>query len=681
MVLQFLRQKSYDVANQSRAREQYRKAYNSMFQREFEANVIRPLALELASREFPVDDSADSRYTALFAAHGFEEFDTRRCSFLVYGGNHSKRRLTQSLSRIAQSLDPSSVAFGLFHDWVAAYKHVSESRHSAPEGFADAAWQTYRHTVCSPHYYLSVSEMLLFARLLELPLVVTTHNGDGFQIVGHTISGAFHQEVVYITLGDNDKGAVRGHFERIWPAFELQQCSEAYEVERRCRVEQQRREESERQRMATEDQNILGLRPDALCADDSELEEMERSLQEQIDLERMQHAADSYAATRPENDLPSLPVAASSTHSVPVSSARPDAPCADGSDLEEMERSLQEQIDLERKQHVADYYAATLPDNYLPSPSVAASSTHSVPVSSARPVRPAGAQWTPADTSNFLTSLGCGCGASNARTDGAQEIDDAGYELSDSSTEPDSEGEELYFQVATDSSICNAEPVEQDMIRQRCARLRGQMRLRPCLPSKNGEEVLSSEELSAGVQLPLYSCPWRGCTFATNDRALFLHHVAGGVSDPIHKDALQLICQEDLPWMTFLDYVYGAVAIAERERWPLLGLSVTRRSLNLLCQRFNDATTQCLACFVCGQLRTTCTGYPEVDLNTPVDHAGHGIAEIRARDIDWFAAVEKKCPGTLLNNCSYELWRRRYVLNNSPKNATRYPWGATHLLS
>ena len=64
--------------------------------------------------------------------------------------------------------------------------------------------------------------------------------------------------------------------------------------------------------MATEDQNIIGLRPDALCADDSELEELERSLQEQIDLERMQHAADYYASTHPENNLPSLSVATSS---------------------------------------------------------------------------------------------------------------------------------------------------------------------------------------------------------------------------------------------------------------------------------------------------------------------------------------------------------------------------------
>ena len=74
--------------------------------------------------------------------------------------------------------------------------------------------------------------------------------------------------------------------------------------------------------------------------------------------------------------------------------------------------------------------------------------------------------------------------------------------------------------------------------------------------------------------------------FSTNNRTLFLHHVAGGVSDPTHNATLQQICHHDLHWMTHLDYVHGAVAIAEREQWPQLGLSVTRRSLNLLCHRF-----------------------------------------------------------------------------------------------
>ena len=47
-----------------------------------------------------------------------------------------------------------------------------------------------------------------------------------------------------------------------------------------------------------------------------------------------------------------------------------------------------------------------------------------------------------------------------------------------------------------------------------------------------------------------------------------------------------------------LDYIGGAMACAERERWPQLGLSTTRRALTHLALRYNDAKIQCLPCFI-----------------------------------------------------------------------------------
>ena len=116
------------------------------------------------------------------------------------------------------------------------------------------------------------------------------------------------------------------------------------------------------------------------------------------------------------------------------------------------------------------------------------------------------------------------------------------------------------------------------------------MRQRPCIPVKSNGAEMSSADLRTGVQLPLYACPFKQCVFISNDRAKFLHHVAGGVSDSIHKELIEDVCKTDYTWITRLDYVYGAVAIAERERWPLLGLSTTRRALNTLCMRYNDET-------------------------------------------------------------------------------------------
>ena len=123
----------------------------------------------------------------------------------------------------------------------------------------------------------------------------------------------------------------------------------------------------------------------------------------------------------------------------------------------------------------------------------------------------------------------------------------------------------------------------------------------------------------------------------------------------------------DLPWMNRLDYVYGAVAVAERERWPRIGLSTTRRALNVLCRRYNDERIHCLACFVCAQLRTTCCGYVAIDLDRPVQAKKRYNAEIELRGKAAFEILEMQCPGTLLNNCSYNLWRKRYVVSQETR--------------
>ena len=92
--------------------------------------------------------------------------------------------------------------------------------------------------------------------------------------------------------------------------------------------------------------------------------------------------------------------------------------------------------------------------------------------------------------------------------------------------------------------------------------------------------------------------------------------------------------------MTHLDCIYGAVALVARELWPLLGLSTTRRALNLLCLRYNDASTKFLSCFVCGQLRTTFEGYPEVDAQQPVQEYECLETEIKYQTMPWFTTLE-----------------------------------------
>ena len=119
------------------------------------------------------------------------------------------------------------------------------------------------------------------------------------------------------------------------------------------------------------------------------------------------------------------------------------------------------------------------------------------------------------------------------------------------SSDEDDENEELYFAVAANKNLSREEPVEMDIIRDRCNELRQLMRLRPTLPMRADERALSVDDLKTGARLPLYSCPFKQtdgspCNFHTNDRSLFIHHVAGGVSDSSHYSALNSICKDTL---------------------------------------------------------------------------------------------------------------------------------------
>ena len=119
-------------------------------------------------------------------------------------------------------------------------------------------------------------------------------------------------------------------------------------------------------------------------------------------------------------------------------------------------------------------------------------------------------------------------------------------ELNDTSTDSESSSsidedgvEEIYFACAVDSELCDSQQVELDIAYKQCADLRRLLRNRPTLPLKADGNTMSVEDLNVGVKLPLYSCPFLGvdgkpCHFHTNDRHLFLHHVAGGVLDTTH---------------------------------------------------------------------------------------------------------------------------------------------------
>ena len=151
--------------------------------------------------------------------------------------------------------------------------------------------------------------------------------------------------------------------------------------------------------------------------------------------------------------------------------------------------------------------------------------------------------------------------------------------------------------------------------------------------------------------------------FSTQRTEFFSHHIAGGAADRTHAAGIVQICGSDLPGITSLDYVCGAISVAEREQWHLVGAATTRRTLRLLCQRYNDESIQAVLSSVCARIRTTVFGYHRVDLELKEQPSQSVVAsmEIQDKSMGWFKSLEKACPGSLYNHCRYKLWHERHA--------------------
>ena len=171
---------------------------------------------------------------------------------------------------------------------------------------------------------------------------------------------------------------------------------------------------------------------------------------------------------------------------------------------------------------------------------------------------------------------------------------------------------------------------EQDIVLKRCECLAAtHLRDRPTLPAKddNTNEPIDHQDLP--MRLPLYHCPFKGCSGQWDSRDAFEAHFLTRCSDfeqsempHGHRDEIDEICGSNFRWMSPLDYVYGAVAVKERQRWPDASLAVARRSLRHLAERYNDETTRCIVCFVCGSQEVTLDNYNANEDKKPITYVG-----------------------------------------------------------
>ena len=126
---------------------------------------------------------------------------------------------------------------------------------------------------------------------------------------------------------------------------------------------------------------------------------------------------------------------------------------------------------------------------------------------------------------------------------------------------------------------------EQDRWASRSQLLAQSLRARPALPASWGNPNVSWTDVDSGIRHPLYSCPFRGCSWYGEDHQNFVNHI-----DEAHGKEIDIACEPDKNPHGRMDYLHEAIACKERESFPLVGLAVARRSLRDLAQHYNDET-------------------------------------------------------------------------------------------
>ena len=214
------KQKKED-SKQSQARMRYRKACNLIFRLENEATIVRRLGEDLQNDEFPIDLDPTSRYMKLFYKHGDDVFDTLRQSYLeqfpTTAAHNLRVALDNAVLRATLSKKP---IINELQEWRDSYyaMRASKREDNCPQNFNEEAWTVYKDCIQHNNYNFSTSELLMFANLTGVSLVVSTYTEGVFQVAGCSVHDKQLQSPVYVSINKGNKKNFRGHFERIWPS-------------------------------------------------------------------------------------------------------------------------------------------------------------------------------------------------------------------------------------------------------------------------------------------------------------------------------------------------------------------------------------------------------------------------------------------------------------------------------
>ena len=116
-------------------------------------------------------------------------------------------------------------------------------------------------------------------------------------------------------------------------------------------------------------------------------------------------------------------------------------------------------------------------------------------------------------------------------------------------------------------------------------------------------------DVDSGMRLPPLHCAFVGCDW-TDDPPMTTHWVAELrlYAHLVEKRSSQEMAEifahccgpDDAADFSALAYYMAAVCEQERQHMPLIGPSVDRRTLALVCRLANSNTLRCLTCFACG---------------------------------------------------------------------------------
>jgi hypothetical protein len=164
-----------DVKTQAEeARLQYRYACNMIFRPQFEDALIRTLVSLFDVSDYQYSAEATSPYMNLFRGHGEDELDARRMSVL-------ESIPFEYLDDLGDRIDDLCVEYDLFDsdgeavrvilDWKAAHRSVRNFVPKTPPEYAEEVFDICKEAVLDASYYLSISEVLVDARLAGIPLI------------------------------------------------------------------------------------------------------------------------------------------------------------------------------------------------------------------------------------------------------------------------------------------------------------------------------------------------------------------------------------------------------------------------------------------------------------------------------------------------------------------------------